>query len=364
MRKILILIQNDAPGGAQRVGVNLANSLCENNEVYLLIFRKAGNHFFVNSKVKILYLKARYVSLSFYEISKIIKNNNFNFVLSTVKITNIILGLSNLFFNKTKIKTKIIFREANTSDDLINSPYLFRCIKVLFYKFIYSKADKLIANSKDTLLDLKNYNILSENTKTKIISNPIDINNDKSENALLNEKFKFEKDNFYIINCGRIVEQKNQELLIKSFYLVNKEFSHTRLIILGEGHLKEYLKKLVKELNITNVVFFIGNVKNINFFFKNSNLFVLTSKFEGFGNVLVEAMANDLPIISNNCKGAPKEILENGNYGELIDNIDEKKLSKSIKTFIQNPKKYNFKNYISKFDKDSISNKYLDFIET
>src|SRR5699024_1692708 len=123
-----------------------------------------------------------------------------------------------------------------------------------------------------------------------------------------NELFS-EKD-FLIMNMGRLVEEKGQWHLIRAMKYVTQEIKNAKLIIMGVGELESYLKVLVEQLNLVNNVKFLGFKRNPFKYIKNSDLFVMSSISEGFGNVLIEAMACNVPVISTDCRYGPREILE------------------------------------------------------
>ncbi len=143
-----------------------------------------------------------------------------------------------------------------------------------------------------------------------------------------------------VITIARMVEQKDHETLIKAFKLVNQKLPKVKLLIPSSGPLEPKLKKLTRKLNLTKSIKFLGWVKEITPYIKKADIFVLSSKREGFGYVIIEAMAYGKPIISTDTPYGPAEILDNGKYGILTPLGDEKALSKAIITLLTNDKKY------------------------
>ena len=132
--------------------------------------------------------------------------------------------------------------------------------------------------------------------------------------------------------CWALVDlqsKKNFELLIRAFAKVRQKI-HAKLIIIGEGHLKNNLISLAKSFDLQGHFSFPGFVKNPYKFMANSSLVVLSSNYEGFGNVLVEAMACGTQVISTDCNSGPSEILENGLWGTLVPVNDELELANAI----------------------------------
>ncbi|MDD3265893.1 MAG: glycosyltransferase [Burkholderiales bacterium] len=152
--------------------------------------------------------------------------------------------------------------------------------------------------------------------KFYIIYNPFDIEKIKSyaiENCTLN----IDK---YIITVCRLEEsQKDVESLIRAFKILKDKLSYKgKLVIIGDGSSKTYLEKLSSDLFLDNSIIFLGIQNNPFKYMKNAEVFILSSKFEGFGNVIVEAMACEVPIVAADCPVGPREILQNGECGILF----------------------------------------------
>ena len=187
--------------------------------------------------------------------------------------------------------------------------------------------------------------------KLKVIYNPINfqrilkLSTDYSE---IKENEKELLKNKYICTVCRIDEsQKDLKTLIKAYSKLNNDI---KLIIIGEGPDKENLKKYVNQMTLNNV-YFLGNKKNPYIWINNCELFILSSKFEGFGLVLVESLFLNKNVISSNCKVGPAEILENGKYGELFEIGNSKELLEKIEKILKENKKINSKEYvINKFE--------------
>src|SRR5690554_369115 len=112
-----------------------------------------------------------------------------------------------------------------------------------------------------------------------------------------------------IVTIGRLVDQKNHLTLIKSFKKVVQKYPNQKLIIIGTGPLKEKLEKSIDELSLQNNVILFGITKNPYKYISQAKLFVLPSLYEGFPNVLCEAMLCKVMVLSSNCKSGPDEIL-------------------------------------------------------
>jgi glycosyltransferase involved in cell wall biosynthesis len=132
-----------------------------------------------------------------------------------------------------------------------------------------------------------------------------------------------------ILSVGSFKLQKNQELLIRSFAHV-AQTSDVRLMLLGDGELRRHFESLAQRLGIEDKILMPGFYKNPFPFYESADLFVLSSDYEGFGNVLVEAMACGTPVVSTNCMSGPAEILQGEAYGRLVPVRDETAMANAI----------------------------------
>ena len=209
-------------------------------------------------------------------------------------------------------------------------------IKNMVFRFLFKVPKKIIVNSKDFKREIdKKFNI-----NTKVIYNPLNTSEIK---ILSNKKFKFTFfDNAKIkaINIARFTDQKDHMTLLKAMLILIKKKIDIKLLIMGYGTNKKKMQNFISKNKISKNVKIINFQKNPYKFLKKSNLFILTSLYEGLPNVLLEAMVLKKFIISSNCPTGPKEILLNGKLGSLFKVGDYKKLTSAILDFSKNKKKY------------------------
>jgi glycosyltransferase involved in cell wall biosynthesis len=122
----------------------------------------------------------------------------------------------------------------------------------------------------------------------------------------------------FILGAGRLVHQKGFDVLIRAFGLVATSVPRLRLAIAGEGPELQQLRRLAASLGLESRVLFLGNVTNLSDLMRSAQAFVLSSRYEGFPNVLLEALASGVPAIATDCSDAAREILANGKYGLLV----------------------------------------------
>tara|TARA_B100000953_G_scaffold298395_1_gene295130 strand:+ start:5003 stop:6106 length:1104 start_codon:yes stop_codon:yes gene_type:complete len=210
-------------------------------------------------------------------------------------------------------------------------------LKNLIFKILLKIPKKIIVNS----LDFKKEIDTKFNINSKLIYNPLNIREIKKKS---NSKFKlkfYENANIRAINIARFTDQKDHITLIKSISKAIKNKIKIKMLILGYGPNKSMMIDFIKRNKLSK------NIKILNFqnnpykFIKKSNLFILSSIYEGLPNVLLEAISLKKFVISSNCQTGPREILNNGQYGMLFKPRDENDLTKKIIKFSNNTKKYN-----------------------
>ena len=236
-------------------------------------------------------------------------------------------------------------------------------IKHFLFKYIFSFADRIIVNSYEFKKKFKD----KFNLKTICIYNPLN-KKDIIKESKIKHKIPFSKKKLNIINIGRFTDQKDQITLLKAVNEIKKKIKF-RLIIIGRGKEKNNLVSYIKRNNLSK------NIKLINFLdspfnlIRSSDLFILTSIYEGLPNVLLEAQTLKKFIISSNCPTGPKEILLNGKAGYLFKPRNYKKLANLITSYVKNRKKLSKKirigyNNLDRFDFEKNLKKYLNIINS
>ena len=139
-----------------------------------------------------------------------------------------------------------------------------------------------------------------------------------------------------LISVGRLQPEKDHMTLLRAFHIVLQQYN-ARLVILGEGPGRPMLEALAKELGVWEQVAMPGFVANPFSFLARSDIFILSSRYESFGNVLVEAMACGCPVVSTDCPHGPREILQDGRYGPLVPPGKPKQLAEAIVATLAQP---------------------------
>lgn len=138
----------------------------------------------------------------------------------------------------------------------------------------------------------------------------------------------------YLLSVGRLVHQKGFDLLIRSFSLIAKDYTDINLVIAGEGQEAASLHALVAQLKLEDRVYLAGRVQDVPALMRSALAFVLASRYEGFPNVLIEALGAGLPVVATDCPGGSREILEGGEFGILVPSEDERALAAALRTLL------------------------------
>ena len=359
-KKIVLFMPFMGGGGVEKNLIIISNFLSKKyDNIYVCTCSKNFKKKF-NSKIKFIStkhnlsnkvsLKIQYLVSLFLLIKFILKNKN---TLVFAFQANIYCILACKLFG-----IKIIVRpNASPSGWYRNN------LKKIIYEKIISLADSVIVNSKDFKKEMEN----NFNINVDCIYNPL---NTKEIIKLSKKKFRnnfFKNKNILkLVNMGRFTDQKDQITILKAVNIIKDKIKF-RLLIVGRGIKKKKLTYFVKNNKLSN------NVKIINFqnnpynIIKKSDVFILSSKYEGLPNVLLEAAVLKKFIISTKCPTGPKEILDNGKGGIFFKTGNYKDLAKKIKFYLKNKKKlnkkinYNFNN-LDRFDFRKNLHKYDEVI--
>jgi glycosyltransferase involved in cell wall biosynthesis len=210
-------------------------------------------------------------------------------------------------------------------------------VKQKIFNFFFKKTELIIVNSYEFKKQMdKIYSI-----KSKVILNPFDFTYIKKKSVeKINYNF-YKKNHLKLINVGRLVDQKDQLTILKAVHYALKNNKKVQLLIIGKGEKKRELEEYIKKNNLSKNIKLIGYKKNPFKYIRAADIFVLSSKFEGLPNVLIESIFLKRGIISSNCPTGPNEILKNGKYGNLFEIGDYKTLGNIIINYNKNYLKIN-----------------------
>jgi glycosyltransferase involved in cell wall biosynthesis len=258
-------------------------------------------------------------------------------VISHGLLCNIINSLLKLWFGQ-KIKT-VLFEHSVLSVHLKNTPKM-SFIKKGLVKHFYGRNDLIIGVSSGVVEELVATASTLARSKTFVLGTLFNfeaIKEKAREDVELNKEFCIERTKV-IATAGRLTEQKDHHTLLNAFNILRKRAS-VFLIIMGDGPLKKRLQMQSRQLGLDNLVVFLGQIENPWKYIKASDVFVLSSTWESFGNVLVEALFLGKPIVSTDCPYGPRDILDNGKYGILAKVGDPEDIANKIESLLKAPDK-------------------------
>lgn len=355
MLKIGFCINSLEMGGAERLLVDIINTLYEtkNYEIHILTKLKSNSYFFnlIKDKIKYDFLLEK-KSEGFFSKTRDSILKKINFKKFSDKVDIIIDFLDGDFFfyiERIKNKEKIIWLHLSYEKLKIRKKI---DKKLSAYNKIIVIADDMEKELLDARKDLKNI---------CKIDNFIDYQEiDKKLNEELKIDFDFNQ-KYFLTVCRLNEEQKDVKTLIEAFSLYKGD---EKLVIAGDGPDRKMLEDLCIEKNIKDKVIFLGMIDNPFIFMKNSQAFILSSKVEGFGLVLVEALYCGTKVISSDCPTGPSQILLNGEAGELFEVSNVTELLNKLE--IIHNKEYNkakIEETLERYTKENFINNFRKVIE-
>ncbi|WP_456394141.1 glycosyltransferase family 4 protein [Nitratifractor sp.] len=310
--KILFMISSLASGGAERVMVNLANRLSKSHEVYIATFSDEEPYYLLGDEIKHLKLGLLKSSKSIFDR---IKNTFFR--IKTVKntIEEIDADVQISFMTHTNIISIIASKLAGgrviVSERIAYDFYGSRYLNLL-RRAVYPMSDALVTQ---TYADKKHYAFMHN---VKVIYNPLFVN------AAPGQKEKI------VLAVGRLDKQKGFDRLIETFAQIETDW---KLLIAGDGPERSRLELKIRDLEAENIQL-VGRKKNIEEYYAKASVFVLSSRREGFPNVLIEAMAYGCAVVSFVCPYGPAEIIEDGVDGILVENQNHEQMKEQLERVI------------------------------
>ena len=264
---------------------------------------------------------------------------------------------------------RIVVREANPSSVALGQESRMRReLKLRLKRLAYGRADAVLAISQGVAADLVERTGLPE-ASVHVIYNP-------SFNPRILEWAKEPVDHPWltadvglpvVISVGRLSHQKDFGTLIRAFMIVRERIA-SRLLIVGDGELRREAEHLINELGLEESVDIVGFVDNPFKYMAHSTVYAMSPRYEGLGNVYIEAQVCGLPIVSTDCPGGPREILLDGEAGLLVPVGDVNAVAGAIIRYLESPQLAaqhvaKGQESLSRFQSDLVADKYLALLE-
>ena len=276
-------------------------------------------------------------------------------LLSTVQSANVTALLSQAI---TQSARKVVICEANPTEfDLSEGSPSQRFLTKALIKTLYRRADLAIAISADVRWSLKHVAGVGE-SRIVTIPNPLladHVATPRSDTVLSRQRS--------IIACGRLQPQKDFPTLLRAFAIV-RESTDVKLRILGEGPALPDLLRLADLLGIGQHVEFLGYVGDPRRAMATATVFAHTARWEGFGLVLLEALASGCRVVATNCRGGVREVLEGGRFGRLVETGNPAEIASAILEALDDdqPPPDGLAEHLAKYSLESIALKYIDVL--
>lgn len=334
IKPIAFFLPNLHGGGAERVAINLLKGMAEKDVPLDLVLADAEGPYLelVPKSVRVINLGAGRVLKAILPLSRYLRANRPSALLSHLNHANVVALFAR---NLASTKTRLVVVEHNTLSVGESKFIRGRFVKP-FMQWIYPSADAIVGVSKGVSLDLEQQLSLPAGKVITIYNPVVDRELSVKAQTTIDHPW-FQRDSPPVfLAVGRLSAQKDFSTLIQAFALSRKQ-ARARLLILGEGELRRELEEAIYTLGITEDVSMPGFVPNTYAYMSQATALILSSRWEGLPTVLIEAMACGCPVISTDCPSGPKEILEDGKYGNLVPIGDPVTLSKFMLQLLTNP---------------------------
>ena len=316
--RVALFIPSFSGGGAERVFLTLAEGFlnCGVSVDFVVANDTGPLRDQLHPGIRLINLHRTRMLSCFKPLKEYLKEESPDVLITAMAHTSLVTLITKKIFG---LSTPVILTEHSTmSLNATQSPNIIRerLVPVLA-RWLYPSAEKVVAVSQGVATDLEKILRLPPE-KIQVIYNPINLEE-------ITRKSKEDTGHPYfstngipvIVSAGRLNHAKDFPTLIKAFASLREQME-ARLIILGEGTERDNLVKLVSDMGLQSSISMPGFQPNPYSYFKNASVFALSSIYEGFSMVIIEALACGTAVVSTNCPSGPSEILNNDCYGMLV----------------------------------------------
>jgi glycosyltransferase involved in cell wall biosynthesis len=336
-RSIVLYLPNLAGGGVERILLLMAPGFIRAGYDVTFLLHSADGELIENvpSGVRVVSLNKHRTILALIPLIRYLRKERPAILFSCLGHNNIVAIWAGLL-SRTGIPVIIGQHNALSAETVKGKGLKFSKLLPILYHFFLRYAAGVVAVSQGVADDIAKVASVSREWITLIYNPIVEQTFDQKLNEPCLHPWLKEGGGPVLVGVGRFVEQKDFATLLAAFSQVVKK-KDVRLILVGYGPLSDALKAQTCALGLESRVDFPGYQANPLPFMRRAALFVMSSSNEGFGNVLVEAMACGTPVVSTDCNYGPSEILENGRYGKLVPVGDSDALAEAILSTFNTP---------------------------
>lgn len=359
--RIALLVPTLVIGGVERVFINLAQGLREwGVEVDLVVGRAGGDlGRQLASGIQVFDLGCDRMLTSVPKLATYLRSRSPDALIAAMTHSTAAAVLARGVARK---KAKIVATEHSTMSKIVaNTHGLKYRLMPLWSRWALSSVEYIVAVSAGVADDLSVQTGIPR-SRFQVIYNPVISDGLYEAASAPVEHLWFQAGQPpVILGVGRLDTAKDFPTLVRAFRHI-KDCRPARLVILGEGPDRGRIESLVRELRLTDDVALLGFEQNPYRFMSRSAVFALSSAWEGFGVVLVEALALGLPVVSTDCTYGPAEILCNGKYGALVPVADHEAMARALLCALDGPLRRANSQHIQQFTTRSVCSQYLSLI--
>ncbi|HHH55427.1 MAG TPA: glycosyltransferase [Bacteroidetes bacterium] len=350
-KKIVFFLPTLNGGGAERVSINIMRELnVQYYDIHLILVERKGEYLeLIPGYVTLHVLQSSKTLYAIMKLRSLIQALKPDILYSTLYRTHIasyvsLLGVDN--------RPKTIFRMPNSPKLVIQNKEISKTMKVLLDLALKS-ATKVIAQTPQMKEEIIHYHGVDDE-KIDVVINPLDKAHIKRSIEQGDSPFDFRYTN--VVASGRLMHQKGYDILILAFKEVYKRNQSFKLFIIGGDYAnkqKEY-ESMVKKLELEGVIEFLGFQKNPYLYYYHSDLFVMSSRWEGLPNTVLENLYLEKPIVATNCIPFMEELIRDGQNGLLVEVENTQMLAESILKYEQIPQR----GYLKSFAQEDINARF------
>lgn len=358
--QISFFMRGGIGGGVERVVANLLNAWARQGlKVELVLACDSGPVLnWLDPTVRVVALNSPSVGRSLFKLVRYLRKHRPQYLIAALHYPCEIAVLARFMAG---VSTRIIVTEHNAlSIDAARSPYLSTRLAPWGARLLYPCADQIIAVSQGVADDLAQITGLAR-SRIQCIYNPILHPGIVAAGAEpLDHPWFQPGEPPVLVSVGRLVPQKDIPTMLRALaHLTGQHWGQVRLLLIGQGAEQPAIDALVAQLKLGDRVGFCGFQDNPHAYIARAAALVLSSQWEGFGNVLVEAMVLETPVITTSCPYGPAEVVNHGRYGHLVQPKDDGALARAMQAVLEGDRRLPPPEWLHQFDCEQVAQQYL-----